>query len=145
MRVEGNKNRDGVFAARGAGEKRETMSSWKDLEIYQLSYDLAVKVHGFTLKLPQYEQWEEGRQVRKSSKGITSCIVEGYGRRKYKADFIKFLIYSYASCDETIVHLNFLRDTHNLDINELQYLLEKYDELGRKVNKYIQYVEREWN
>ena len=41
------------------------MSSWKDLEIYQLSYDLAVKVHKFSLKLPQYEQWEEGRQVRK--------------------------------------------------------------------------------
>jgi four helix bundle protein len=119
------------------------MSSWKDLEIYQLSYDLAVKVHKFSLKLPQYEQWEEGRQVRKSSKGIASCIVEGYGRRKYKADFIKFLIYSHASCDETIVHLNFLKDTHELDINELKYLLEKYDELGRKTNKYIQYVERE--
>ena len=120
------------------------MSSWKDLEIYQLSYDLAVKVHKFSLKLPQYEQWEEGRQVRKSSKGITSCIVEGYGRRKYKADFIKFLIYSHASCDESIVHLNFLKDTHDLDINELKYLLEKYDELGRKINKYIQYVEGKW-
>ena len=120
------------------------MSSWKDLEIYQLSYDLAVKVHKFSLKLPQYEQWEEGRQVRKSSKGITACIVEGYGRRKYKADYIKFLTYSHASCDETIVHLNFLRDTHELDIKKLNYLLEKYDVLGRKINKYIQYVEKEW-
>jgi hypothetical protein len=24
------------------------------------------------------------------------------------------------------------------------YFLEKYDELGRKINKYIQYVEKEW-
>lgn len=120
------------------------MRSYKDLEIYQLSYDLAVKVHKFSLELPQYEQWEEGRQVRKSSKGITSCIVEGYGRRKFKADYIKFLIYSHASCDETIVHLIFLRDTHELDIKRLNYFLEKYDELGRKINKYIQYVEKEW-
>jgi len=120
------------------------LRSYRDLEIYLLSYELAVKVHKFTLRLPKYEQYEEGGQVRKSSKGITSCIVEGYGRKKYKAGFLKFLIYSHASCDETIVHLNFLKDTHELDINELNYFLEKYDELGRKINKYIQYVEKEW-
>jgi len=113
------------------------LKSYKDLEIYLLSYELAVKVHKFTLRLPKYELYEEGSQVRKSSKGITSCIVEGYGRKKYKADFLKFLIYSHASCDETIVHLNFLKDTHELDINGLNYFLEKYDELGRKINKYI--------
>jgi four helix bundle protein len=118
--------------------------SYKDLEIYQLSYDLAVKIHWLTLKLPKYEQYEEGRQIRKSSKGIPSCIVEGYGRRRYKADFLKFLIYSHASCDETIVHLNFLKDTHENFIKEIMILLEKYDELGAKINKYIQYVEKEW-
>jgi four helix bundle protein len=42
------------------------------LEIYQLSYELAVKVPKFTLRLPKYEQYEEGSQIRKSSKGITS-------------------------------------------------------------------------
>jgi four helix bundle protein len=120
------------------------VKSYKELEIYQLSYELAVKVHKFTLSLPKYEQYEEGRQVRKSSKGITSCIVEGYGRRKYKADFIKFLIYSHASCDETIVHLNFIKDTHKVDNKEINIFLEKYDELGRKINKFIQYVEKEW-
>ena len=77
-------------------------------------------------------------------KGITSCIVEGYGRRKYKADFIKFLIYAHASCDETIVHLHFINDTHNLFEKEIDFFLEGYDELGRKINNYIQYVEKEW-
>ena len=77
------------------------MKNYKDLEIYQLSYDLAIKIHKFSLKLPRYELFEEGRQIRKSSKGITSCIVEGYGRRRYKADFIKFLAYAHASCAET--------------------------------------------
>ena len=100
------------------------MTSYKDLEIYQLSYELAVKVHKFSLKLPNYEQYEEGRQVRKSSKGITSCIVEGYGRRKYKADFIKFLIYSHASCDETIVHLKFIKDTHEAFAKDTNFFLE---------------------
>lgn len=120
------------------------MKSYRDLEIYQLSYDLAVEVHKFTLKLPKYEQYEEGNQVRKSSKGITSCIVEGYGRRKYKAEFIKFLIYAHASCDETSVHLNFLNDIHASFKKEIHLFFEGYDKLGRKINKYIQYVEKEW-
>ena len=55
------------------------MKSYRDLEIYRLSYDLAVRVHEMSLKLPHYEMYEEGRQIRKSSKGITSTIVEGYG------------------------------------------------------------------
>ena len=120
------------------------MKSYKDLEIYQLSYELAIKVHHVSLRLPKYEIFEEGTQVRKSSKGITSCIVEGYGRKRYKAELIKFLVYAHASCDETILHLNFIIDTHEIDKEEIRYLLEKYDELGRKTNKFIKYVENEW-
>jgi len=49
------------------------MKSYRDLEIYKLSYDLAVRIHNASLKLPQYEIFEEGSQIRKSSKGIPSC------------------------------------------------------------------------
>ena len=118
--------------------------NYRDLEIYKLSYDLAIKVHNMSLKLPSYEMYEEGSQVRKSSKGITSCIVEGYGRSKYKAEFIKFLIYAHASCDESIVHLEFIKDTHKLDNEEIRPLIDSYNELGAKINKFIQYVEGEW-
>jgi four helix bundle protein len=121
------------------------MKNYKDLEIYRLSYELAVKVHKFSLTFPQYELYEEGGQIRRSSKGVTSCIVEGYGRRKYKAEFIKFLIYAHASCDETIVHLSFLRDTHKTDEVAVKELGDSYEELGGKINRFIQYVEREWN
>lgn len=120
------------------------MKSYRDLEIYKLSYDLAVKVHRMTLRLPKYELYEEGSQVRKSSKGIPACIVEGYGRGKYKLEFIKFLIYAHASCDETILHLNLLKDTNELDEKEMERFLQGYEELGSKINRFVQYVEREW-
>ena len=109
------------------------MKNYKDLEIYRLSYDMAVKVHKMTLGLPKYEMCEEGSQVRKSSKGVASCIVEGYGRRKYKAEFVKFLIYAHASCDETINHLNFIRDTHGLEDKEINSFIDTYEELGSKL------------
>jgi len=51
--------------------------SYRDLEIYRLSFENAMKIHKISLKLPKYELFEEGSQLRKSSKGITSCIVEG--------------------------------------------------------------------
>jgi hypothetical protein len=32
-----------------------------------------------------------------------------------------------------------------MDEKEMNHFFENYDELGRKINKYIQYVESEWN
>ena len=118
--------------------------SYKDLEIYQLSYKLAVGLHELSLRLPRFEIYEEGNQIRRASKGITACIVEGYGRRRYKADFLKFLVYAHASCNETLLHLDFIKDTHKEYTEELEVFLQKYDELGRKINRFIQYVERNW-
>ena len=120
------------------------MKSYKDLEIYTLSYQLATKIHKMSLTLPQYEMYEEGSQIRRSSKSITSSIVEGYGRNKYKAEFIKFLIYAHASCDETILHLNFIKDTHRIETQEINSFIEDYDKLSRQINKFIRYVENHW-
>ncbi len=121
------------------------MKSYRDLEIYKLSYDLAVKIHNASLKLPQYEIFEEGGQIRKSSKGIPSCIAEGYGRRRYKAEFIRFLIYAHASCDETIFHLNMIKDTHQEMAAIFEPFIKLYEELGAKIHKFIEYVEEHWN
>ena len=83
--------------------------SYKKLEIWQLARELVIDIHKMTLeKVPKFEMYEEGRQIRKSSKSVKSMIVEGYGRRSYKQDFIRFLTYSIASNDETMDHLGTL-------------------------------------
>jgi four helix bundle protein len=120
------------------------MKNYEDLDTYNLSYKLAVEIHKMSLVLPKYELFEEGSQIRRSSKGITSCIVEGYGRRRHKAEFVKFLVYAHASCDETILHLKFIKDTHKLDEQIIIQFVEEYKKLGRKIYKFIQYVEKEW-
>lgn len=107
------------------------MKNYKDLEIYIMSYDFAIELHELSLSLPKYEMYEEASQIRRSSKGITSCIVEGYGRKKYKADFIKYLIHAHASCDETILHLNFIKDTHKNKHSGIEEYINKYNELGK--------------
>ena len=84
------------------------MKSYRDLEIYSLSKQLAIRIHKISLSLPKIETYEEASQIRRSSKAIAAMIVEGYGRGRYKADFIKYLTYAHAECDETILHLEFL-------------------------------------
>jgi four helix bundle protein len=90
------------------------MKSYRDLDIYTESNALAIEIHKMTLSLPKFELYEEGGQIRRSSKSVTAMIVEGYGRSRYKADFIKYLVYSQAECDETILHLDFLFETSSL-------------------------------
>lgn len=66
------------------------MKSYNDLDIYQISLALFFKVHPASLLLPKYELYELGSQVRRSSDSVVSNIVEGYGRKRYKAEFFDF-------------------------------------------------------
>ena len=115
--------------------------SYRDLEIYQLSHRLAVEIHKVSLNLPKFELYEEGSQIRKSSKGVPSTIVEGFGRRRYKNDFIRFLVYSHSSCDETIEHLQLLFDTESLDKDIFDHYFDEYTNLSKKIYRFIQSVE----
>jgi four helix bundle protein len=116
--------------------------SYRDLEVYQMSEKLAVQVHLMTLKLPKFELYGEGSQIRRSSKGVTSGIVEGYGRRRYVADHVKFLIYALTECDETIQHLRFLLLTKSLaDVSLADQLSADYNILSKKINRYILSIE----
>lgn len=117
--------------------------SYKDLTIYQSAYKLAIEVHCLSLTLPKYELFEQGSQIRRSSKSIKDNIAEGFGRRRYRDEFIRFLIFSQSSCDETISQLNMISDIHFSE-NPLNDLINQYEILGKQINKYIQYVESNW-
>lgn len=99
-----------------------------------LAKKLAAKVHKLTIEnLPKFEMFEEGSQIRRSSKSIVSNIVEGYGRKRYKNEFIRFLTYAVASCDETKTHLEMLRETGSLDRKGFEEIFNDYEELGAKL------------
>jgi len=121
--------------------------SYKKLEIWSLARELVIDIHSMTLKeLPKFELYEEGSQIRRSVKSVKSNIVEGYGRRRYVGDYIRFLTYSIASNDETIDHLETLYETESLQNAELyNQLHEKLELLGKKLNLFIQAIERSFN
>lgn len=114
--------------------------SYKNLEIWKLSREVVIEIHSMSLSLPKFEQFEEAQQIRRSVKSIRSNIVEGYGRRRYKADFIKFLIYSLPSNDETTDHLEILFETGSLKdedlYNSLQLFTIKTRSIGKKTQQF---------
>jgi four helix bundle protein len=118
--------------------------SYKKLEIWQLSRELSIDIHKMTLLLPTFEMYEEGRQIRRSMKSVRSAIVEGYGRRRYKNDYIKFIIYALSSNDETIDHLETLFETESLTDEVLfSNLQQRIKKLGIKLNRFLSTLERQ--
>lgn len=120
------------------------MSSYKDLDIYKISLELFYIVHAASLKLPKYEMYELGSQLRRSSDSVPTNIVEGYGRKRYKADFIKFLTYSWASSLETVSHIEKIAKLYPGIIENEQEFISRYNELSAKIYNFIKYVEENW-
>ena len=120
--------------------------SCKDLEIWKMAREVVIEIHKMSLSLPKFEQFEQAQQIRRSGKTVKSCIVEGYGRRRYKADFVKFIVYALSSNDETIDHLETLFETESIkDENLYKILHDKIELLGKKINNFLQAVEKRHN
>lgn len=116
------------------------MSGYRDLNIYTKAYELAVKIHHASTKLPKFELYEQGSQIRRSSQSIKDNIAEGYGRRRYIGDYVKFLIYEQASCDECYNQLHMIQELYP-ELTEFAGLSEEVDGLGKMINKFIQSIE----
>ncbi len=118
--------------------------SYKSLEIWQRCRELTIDIHKMTInKLPKFEMFEGGSQIRKSIKSAKSTIVEGYGRRRYKQEYIRFLTYAIGSTDETIDHLETLFETESLKDEKLYKNLHKrLNILGKKLIRFLEAVER---
>ena len=119
--------------------------NYEDLEIWKIANELVLQIHQLTInEIPKFEMFETGSQIRRSIKSVKANIVEGFGRRQYKLEFIRFLVIAMASNDETIDHLKTLYLTKSLiDKEKYEQYLRRLDELGRKINRFISAVKRE--
>jgi four helix bundle protein len=114
---------------------------YKKLKVYVVSHDLAVRVHKMTVKLPRFEMMEEGSQIRRSSKSVSSNIVEGYALRRYKQEYIHYLSRALASSLETVEHLDFLFETGSLKDEALyKDLRERYGELNSMLYRFVESI-----
>ena len=114
---------------------REKITSFRDLKVYQRSYQLALEVHQITRTFPDTERYELGAQLRRAAVSIPANIAEGYGRKKSHAEFKHFLRNALGSCNEVQVLLNLSKDLGYIDNDEN---IKQYDELGRQIYRLIE-------
>ena len=80
-----------------AGEVVSDMASYEDLDVYQRSYQTALRVHGLTAD----HQWDDVvRQIRRATKSVPANIAEGLSVVNSKAETRQFLGVSIRSCNE---------------------------------------------
>ena len=114
------------------------IGSYRDLRIYQQSYQAALQIHHITLKFPAFERGELGTQLRRASKSVAINIAEGYGRKRSSEDFKRFLVIALGSCDETSVLLDFSHDLRYVDDAAHSEWKRRYEEIGKGISKLIQ-------
>jgi len=124
-------------------EEGQEVSGYQRLEVWRLARELSVKVHRMTLEeLPRFEMHEVGSQVRRSAKSIRANIVEGFGKRRYKLEFLRHLTYALGSAQETLDHLDTLHETGSLASSDRHCELQATTQLlVAKLTTFIRGVE----
>lgn len=109
------------------------MIAAKNLEVYSKSYNIAIQIHKyFTNKnLDKKFAYDLIDQVLRSSRSIPANIAEGYGRREFQKELSRFLWIAVGSKDETLVHLDFLKDLNYLDEKNYELFSKELDEIGK--------------
>ncbi len=115
--------------------------SYRNLKVYQRAHAFGVACHSASLRLPKYELFESGSQLRRASKSVSANIVEGYGRRGYPAEYNRFLVIALASNDESMEWLTYVSDCHP-DLQEhFSPLINECEEIGRMMTGFMRSLE----
>ena len=91
-------------------EAAKSIASYRDLRVFQRSYQLALEIHRITQKFPIFEGRELGSQLRRAATSIPTNIAEGYGRKRSADDFKRFLVIAMGSANEVSVELALTKD-----------------------------------
>lgn len=113
------------------------INSAKDLKVYQVAYELAMRVFDITKRFPPEEKFALTSQVRRSSRSVCMNLREAWAKRRYEAHFINKL----SDCDgensETDTSLDFARDCQYISPQEHESLRILCAEVGRMLGSMI--------
>ena len=114
------------------------IGNYRQLAVYERSYDLAKQIHELTAAFPKAEQYEIGSQMRRASSSIPVNIAEGFGKNDSKAEFKRFLRMSMGSANEMMVWLDFAKDYGYIRQERYEELEKAYKYLARQLNRLIE-------
>jgi len=118
----------------------EMLKNYKELNVWQKSYEFCLKVYRITAKFPNEERYGLSSQIRRSAVSISSNIAEGYGR-KTTLDYIRMLYISYGSVCELETQILLAGDLGFIEIGELGTAKKDIAEIERMLKALIKSLE----
>ena len=113
----------------------ERIRTHKDLNVYQLSFEVGMDIFRLTKGFPKEEMYSLTDQIRRSSRSVSGNIAEAFRKRRYPKHFISKLSDSEGESAETQVWLDYAFNCDYIDESAHNSLREKYDHiLGMLVN-----------
>jgi four helix bundle protein len=116
--------------------------NFRNLNIYQLSYDFLLEVYGILPLFPEQELRNMHSQLQRAATSVVLNIVEGCSNKSNKV-FLNHLQYSYGSCQEIDVLLKLACDLNYIDKETYEVLHKQLDHIKGKVFKFMQTIDKE--
>jgi len=104
---------------------------FKDLKVYKLAYEAAMKIFEISKSFPKEETYSLTDQIRKSSRSVCANIDEGYRKRIYPKHFTSKISDADGECSETMVWLDFSKDCNYISLEIHKELIYSYEEIGK--------------
>ena len=116
---------------------RTTIRSFRDLEVYQEGFRLAMEIFKLTKSFPREELYALTQQMRNASRSIPANIAEGWAKRRYVMVFKRQLLDAIGSANEMVVWLDMAKECGYLKIPEHESFLQAYQSLGRRLHQLL--------
>lgn len=117
------------------------MNTYKNLEIYQLAFNLSIKIYRLNMTLPKHIFLKQGNRLRWSSVKIKDIIIESCSEGNNENDFIRFLNIAGTLCNEIILQLKKI-NTGQYGKKSIHELIINYRTLKKKIENNIENIEK---
>ncbi len=121
---------------------RETIKTHRDLEVYQMAFEAAMRIFELTKRFPKEEIYSLTGQIRRASRSVCANIAEAWRKRRYEAAFVSKLSDAETEAAETQVWLEFSVKCGYLDAEIGRELYATYDNILGKLVNMIQHPEQ---
>lgn len=115
-------------------ERKKTIRHFRDLEVYQRSFALAVEIFQISKKFPSEERYSLTDQIRRSSRSVCSNLAEVWRKRRYVAVFKNKLTDVMQEASETQSWLEFCLACSYIDEEQFKKLDNEYEEIISMLN-----------
>lgn len=132
----------GVWEYGGVGGVAMMVTHFRQLRVYQLAFDAAMKIYELSKGWPKEEKYSLTDQARRASRSVCANIAEAWRKRRYVAHFVSKLSDSDSEAAESQSWLDFALRCGYISEEVYKELDQQYETIGGGLVKMMSDPER---